>query len=379
MCTPAFKGVISPYLLVAADIAGVDEVYRIGGAQAIGAMAYGTKTIAKVDKILGPGNMYVATAKRLVYGTVALDMIAGPSELCVLADDQASPAHVAADLLCEAEHDEEAKVYLVTTSARLAKEVVRQIQEQLKRLIINLLDNALRYTGPGGIITVQLLPRVDEVMIGICDNGEGIPSEHLPHIFERFYRTDNARARDSGGAGLGLAIVKEIVEAHGGRIEVESEVGKGSRFLIWLPLAVRPSKKGGRLRSIPEIVAALTLYGGCAGLPETTQTGAIQTIHIGDHVTPRELYVAVDDEVRWINDREIPVRIGFLGNSKLDQVSCQKGFRSLWEMRDFVSIPPHAYVSLCFSQRGRVRFNVWWDLDDRRNGISRTATIHVDQ
>lgn len=133
MCTPAAKGVVSPYLLVAADIAGIDEVYRVGGVQAIGAMAYGTKTIPKVDKVLGPGNMYVATAKRLVYGTVALDMIAGPSELCVMADEDANPAHVAADLLCEAEHDEEAKVYLVTTSERLAKEVVRHIHEQIKR------------------------------------------------------------------------------------------------------------------------------------------------------------------------------------------------------------------------------------------------------
>lgn len=134
MCTPAPKGVISPYLLVAADIAGVDEVYRIGGVQAIGAMAYGTKTIVRVDKIVGPGNIYVATAKRLLYGTVGIDMIAGPSELLVIADEAASPAHVAADLLCEAEHDEDARVYLVTTSERLAKEAVRQVQEQLKKL-----------------------------------------------------------------------------------------------------------------------------------------------------------------------------------------------------------------------------------------------------
>ncbi|MEK7268449.1 MAG: histidinol dehydrogenase [Nitrospirota bacterium] len=134
MCTPASKGGISPYLLVAADIAGVDEVYRIGGAQAIAAMAYGTKTITRVDKIVGPGNIFVATAKRLLYGTVDIDMIAGPSELLVIADEAANPSHVAADLLCEAEHDEEARVYLVTTSDRLAKDVVRQMQEQLKRL-----------------------------------------------------------------------------------------------------------------------------------------------------------------------------------------------------------------------------------------------------
>ena len=134
MCTPAPKGAVSPYLLVAADIAGVDEVYRIGGVQAIGAMAYGTKTIPHVDKIIGLGNVYVAAAKRLVYGVVDIDMIAGPSELLVLADGGANPVHVAADLLCEAEHDEQASVWLVTTSAELARQVVRQVQEQLKSL-----------------------------------------------------------------------------------------------------------------------------------------------------------------------------------------------------------------------------------------------------
>lgn len=134
MCTPTRQLAVNPYLLVAADIAGVDEVYRIGGVQAIAAMVYGTKTLERVDKIVGPGNQYVATAKRLVYGVVDIDMIAGPSELLVIADDAANPAHVAADLLCEAEHDEEARVYLVTPSDRLAKEVVSQIQHRLKGL-----------------------------------------------------------------------------------------------------------------------------------------------------------------------------------------------------------------------------------------------------
>ncbi|WP_447986433.1 histidinol dehydrogenase [Nitrospira sp. Nam74] len=134
MCTPSTKAGISPYLLVAADIAGVDEVYQVGGVQAIAGMAYGTNTIARVDKIVGPGNIYVATAKRLVYGTVGIDMVAGPSELLVVADEGANPAHVAADLLCEAEHDEDAKVYLVTTSAHLAHDVAKQLQEQTKRL-----------------------------------------------------------------------------------------------------------------------------------------------------------------------------------------------------------------------------------------------------
>lgn len=134
MCTPTLKGTLNPYLLVAADIAGVDEIYRVGGVQAIGAMAYGTTTIPKVDKIVGPGNVYVATAKRMLYGTVGIDMVAGPSELLVVADAEAKPAHVAADLLCEAEHDEDAQVYLVTTSEPLAKEVVRLLQTQLKGL-----------------------------------------------------------------------------------------------------------------------------------------------------------------------------------------------------------------------------------------------------
>jgi histidinol dehydrogenase len=134
MCTPAHKGGVSPYLLVAADIAGVDELYRIGGVQAVAAMAYGTDTIARVDKIVGPGNIYVATAKRLIYGTVGIDMVAGPSELLVVADEGANPSHVAADLLCEAEHDEDAKVYMVTTSRPLAEESSRQLQEQMKRL-----------------------------------------------------------------------------------------------------------------------------------------------------------------------------------------------------------------------------------------------------
>ena len=134
MCTPPQKSGINPYLLVAADIAGVTEIYRVGGVQAIGALAFGTKTIARVDKVVGPGNLYVATAKRMLYGTVGIDMVAGPSELLVVADDGAKPAHLAADLLCEAEHDEEAQVWLVTTSASLAKEVVDLVERQLKGL-----------------------------------------------------------------------------------------------------------------------------------------------------------------------------------------------------------------------------------------------------
>ncbi|HUI46514.1 MAG TPA: histidinol dehydrogenase [Nitrospirota bacterium] len=134
MCSPAPSGVLNPYILIAADIAGVDEIYRIGGAQAVAAMAYGTATIPKVDKIVGPGNIYVATAKRSVFGQVDIDMIAGPSEILVIADDSANPTFVAADLLSQAEHDELASSILITTSRALAERVVAEVERQLANL-----------------------------------------------------------------------------------------------------------------------------------------------------------------------------------------------------------------------------------------------------
>jgi heavy metal sensor kinase len=109
--------------------------------------------------------------------------------------------------------------------------------ERLKEALINLLDNALRYTSPGGTVTVRLGKVGEQVSISIEDTGLGIEGEHLPHVFERFYRTDLARARNSGGTGLGLAIVKEIAEAHGGKVNVQSKVGKGSRFSLHLPMS----------------------------------------------------------------------------------------------------------------------------------------------
>jgi histidinol dehydrogenase len=134
MCTPTPRGELNPHLLVAADLAGVDEVYTVGGAQAVGAMAYGTKTIARVDKIVGPGNIYVATAKRLVFGVVDIDMIAGPSEIVVIADDTADPRFIAADLLSQAEHDENAISILITPSESLIPKVRIQIAAQIERL-----------------------------------------------------------------------------------------------------------------------------------------------------------------------------------------------------------------------------------------------------
>ncbi len=134
MCSPVPGGILNPYILVAADIAGVREIYKIGGAQAVAAMAYGTATIPKVDKIVGPGNIYVATAKRYVFGQVDIDMIAGPSEILIIADDSANPAFVASDLLSQAEHDELASSILVTTSRELAEKVGAEVEVQLANL-----------------------------------------------------------------------------------------------------------------------------------------------------------------------------------------------------------------------------------------------------
>lgn len=129
MVTPPQRdGGISPYTLAAAKVAGVDEVYTVGGAQAIAALAYGTQSIPRVEKITGPGNAYVAAAKRLVSGEVGIDMIAGPSEVCVLADASANPVVVAADLMAQAEHDPLAACYLVTCDARFAVEVERAVE-----------------------------------------------------------------------------------------------------------------------------------------------------------------------------------------------------------------------------------------------------------
>lgn len=130
MCTPPDKnGKVFASTLVAAKEAGVDEIYKVGGAQAVAAMAFGTESVPKVDKIVGPGNIYVALAKKAVYGHVSIDSIAGPSEILVLADETANPRYVAADLLSQAEHDEMASAILITTSAKLAKQVSAEVDQ----------------------------------------------------------------------------------------------------------------------------------------------------------------------------------------------------------------------------------------------------------
>ena len=135
MVTPPGKdGKVNPVILAAAKIAGIDRIFKIGGAQAIAALAYGTESVPKVDKIVGPGNAFVAEAKKQVYGTVSIDMIAGPSEILVVADGKSDPRHVAADLLSQAEHDKMASAVLVTDSAELAKAVQAELEVQIPLL-----------------------------------------------------------------------------------------------------------------------------------------------------------------------------------------------------------------------------------------------------
>ena len=134
MVVPAPGGETNPHVLAAARLSGVDRVFRIGGAQAVAALAYGTDTVPKVDKITGPGNIYVATAKKLVFGQVGIDMIAGPSEILVINDGTGNPAHIAADLLSQAEHDELASSVLITTERSFGEQVAAEVERQLKEL-----------------------------------------------------------------------------------------------------------------------------------------------------------------------------------------------------------------------------------------------------
>ena len=195
MTTPPGKdGKVNPNTLVAAKEAGVDVIYKVGGAQAIAAMAYGTESIPKVDKIVGPGNIYVALAKKAVYGHVNIDSIAGPSEILVIADETANPRYVAADLLSQAEHDELASAILVTTSEELAKKVSEQVDvfvEELTRTEImrNSLDNY-------GYILVA------DTMEDVIDIANEIASEHLEIMTKNPYDV-MMKIRNAGAIFIG--------------------------------------------------------------------------------------------------------------------------------------------------------------------------------
>ena len=159
MVAPSPGGEISPHVLVAARLSGVDRIFRIGGAQAVAALAYGTATIPRVDKITGPGNIYVATAKKLVFGQVGIDMIAGPSEILVINDGSGNPAHIAADLLSQAEHDELASSILITTDRTFAEKVTAAVERQLATLSRETIARA-SWEKYGAIIVADTLDEV---------------------------------------------------------------------------------------------------------------------------------------------------------------------------------------------------------------------------
>ena len=191
MTTPPGKdGKVNPSTLVAANEAGADEIYKVGGAQAIGALAYGTESIPKVDKIVGPGNIYVALAKKAVYGHVSIDSIAGPSEILVVADETANPHFVAADLLSQAEHDELASAILVTTSMELAEKVSAQTDAFIKELSRGeIIQKSLDHYG-------HIL--VADTLEDAIDAANSIASEHLEIVtanpFEVMMKIRNAGA-----------------------------------------------------------------------------------------------------------------------------------------------------------------------------------------
>ncbi|MFO1133734.1 MAG: histidinol dehydrogenase [Rhodoblastus sp.] len=207
MVVPTPDGAVDPLVLAAASRAGVDEIYRIGGAQAVAALAYGTKTIRPVAKIVGPGNAYVAAAKRRVFGQVGIDMIAGPSEVLVIADAAANPAWIAADLLAQAEHDTAAQSILITDSAALARDVERAVEAQLTTLPREKIARA-SWSEFGATIVVKSL----DDAIPLADR---IAAEHLEIMAENAEALA-ARVRNAGAIFIGAHTPEAIGDYVGG-------------------------------------------------------------------------------------------------------------------------------------------------------------------
>ncbi|WP_315784671.1 histidinol dehydrogenase [Bradyrhizobium sp. SZCCHNPS1003] len=207
MVVPAPDGRLNPLVLAAAHLGGVSEIYRVGGAQAVAALAHGTATIAPVAKIVGPGNAYVAAAKRLVFGKVGIDMIAGPSEVLVIADDSGNADWIAADLLAQAEHDASAQSILITDSRRLADDVARAVEGQLKTLPRAAIAGA-SWADFGAIIEVEHLDQA----VPLAD---AIAAEHL-EIMTADPDAFAAKVRNAGAIFLGAHTPEAIGDYVGG-------------------------------------------------------------------------------------------------------------------------------------------------------------------
>ncbi len=269
MTVPAPDGVLAPLVLAAAKIAGIDEIYRVGGAQAIAALAYGTATIAPVDKIVGPGNAYVAAAKRLVFGKVGIDMIAGPSEVLILADRTGNADWIAADLLAQAEHDESAQAILITDDATLAGTVERAVESALKNLARGKIAGA-SWRDFGAVILAegleQALPLVD-----------AIAPEHL-EIVAADGEALAGRVRNAGAIFIGPHTPEAIGDYVGGSNHV-LPTARSARFSSGLG-ALDFMKRTSILKCGPEQLraladAAITL-GNAEGLEAHARSVAIR-------------------------------------------------------------------------------------------------------
>src|ERR1700677_2738277 len=269
MVMPTPDGAIHPLVLAAARIAGVDEISRVGGAQPIAALAYGTDTIAPVDKIVGPGNAYVAAAKRRVFGVVGIDMIAGPSEVVVLADSSADPRYVAADLLAQAEHDEAAQSILVTDDSALARATSEELQRQLALLPRAEIAGA-SWRDNGAIILVSSLAAAAALI-------DRLAPEHL-EILARDADAIGVKINNAGAIFLGAHTPEAIGDYVGGSNHV-LPTSRSARFSSGLGVydfVKRTSVLKCDARSLAALGPSAIVLGEAEGLVAPARSGAIR-------------------------------------------------------------------------------------------------------
>jgi histidinol dehydrogenase len=258
---PTYNGSIHPAILAAADIIGIKEIYKIGGVQAVGAMAYGTETIKPVDKIVGPGNKYVALAKKEVYGIVGIDFIAGPTEVLIIADETANEKYIAADLLAQAEHDPDAQPILVTISEKFAKEVAAEVDNQLKDLSTKAIAE-ISIKNNGLIIIAKDLNEAAEISnkrapehleLEINDTDALIPK--LRNYGSLFIGAYSAEALGDYSSGLNHTLPTNFASRYTGGLSVKD--------FIKIQTTLRGTKEG--IKEISEIAGILADAEGLTG------------------------------------------------------------------------------------------------------------------
>ncbi len=275
MVVPTPRGQVEPLVLAAAKRSGIDEIYRVGGAQAVAALAYGTKTIAPVVKIVGPGNAWVAAAKRRVFGQVGIDMIAGPSEVLILADRTANPNWIAADLLAQAEHDESAQSILITDSAALAQAVVESVESQLKTLSRQTIASA-SWKDFGAIILVKKLNEA----ISLANR---IAAEHLEII--SVDAEELARQVSNAGAIFIGGYTPEAIGDYVGGSNHVLPTARSARFssgLSVLDFLKRTSILKCDAQSLRKIGSAAVTLGEAEGLQAHARSVSIRLNQSGD-------------------------------------------------------------------------------------------------